>query len=213
MALKSSNLTQTNTYEVEVEVDGKTFMEAVAKVFKKQAKKISVPGFRKGKAPRAIIEKIYGEDVFYDDAMQDCYPEALDAAYEFPGDAQVLDGGVLGMELLRFVAGTEKLLILDALKEGGADGKCRRLAGDEVKAHFREKLSAHEIGMQDVLTFLEVTGKPIGEVVVIGAEPKSLEAGLSLSPEMEPRVAEAAAMAAEELSRWGVVLQRKEDHQ
>ena len=80
MALKSSNLTQTNTYEVEVEVDGKTFMEAVAKVFKKQAKKISVPGFRKGKAPRAIIEKIYGEDVFYDDAMQDCYPEALDAA-------------------------------------------------------------------------------------------------------------------------------------
>ena len=80
MALKSSNLTQTNTYEVEVEVDGKTFMEAVAKVFKKQAKKITVPGFRKGKAPRAIIEKIYGEDVFYDDAMQDCYPEALDAA-------------------------------------------------------------------------------------------------------------------------------------
>lgn len=80
MALKSSNLTQTNTYEVEVEVDGKTFMEAVAKVFKKQAKKIAVPGFRKGKAPRAIIEKIYGEDVFYDDAMQDCYPEALDAA-------------------------------------------------------------------------------------------------------------------------------------
>lgn len=80
MALKSTNLTQTNTYEVEVEVDGKTFMEAVAKVFKKQAKKIAVPGFRKGKAPRAIIEKIYGEDVFYDDAMQDCYPEALDAA-------------------------------------------------------------------------------------------------------------------------------------
>ena len=85
MALKSSNLTQTNTYEVEVEVDGKTFMEAVAKVFKKQAKKITVPGFRKGKAPRAIIEKIYGEDVFYDDAMQDCYPDALDEACQAAG--------------------------------------------------------------------------------------------------------------------------------
>lgn len=139
--------------------------------------------------------------------------EALDAAYDFPDDVQVLDGGVLGMELLRFVTGTEKLLILDALKEGGADGRCRRLAGDEVRAHFREKLSAHEIGLQDVLTFLEVMGKPIGEVVVIGAEPKSLEAGLSLSKEMEPRVSEAAAMAAEELSHWGVVLQRKEDNQ
>lgn len=85
MALKSSNLTAANTYEVEVEVDGKTFMEAVAKVFKKQAKKLAVPGFRKGKAPRAIIEKMYGEDVFYDDAMQDCYPEALDEACEAAG--------------------------------------------------------------------------------------------------------------------------------
>ncbi len=137
--------------------------------------------------------------------------EALDATYDFPDDVQVLDGGVLGMELLRFVTGTEKLLILDALKEGGADGRCRRLAGDEVRAHFREKLSAHEIGLQDVLTFLEVTGKPIGEVVVIGAEPKSLEAGLSLSREMAPLVAEAAKMAAEELSRWDIKLKRKDD--
>lgn len=137
--------------------------------------------------------------------------EALDAAYVFPDDVQVLDGGVLGMELLRFVTGTEKLLILDALKEGGAGGKCRRLAGDEVRAHFREKLSAHEIGVQDVLTFLEVTGRPVGEIVVIGAEPISLEAGLSLSPEMAPRVAEASAMATEELARWGVTIQRKEE--
>ena len=80
MALKSSSLKETNTYEVEVEVDGKTFMQAVDKVFKKESKKITVPGFRKGKAPRAIIEKMYGEEVFYDDAMQDCYPEALDEA-------------------------------------------------------------------------------------------------------------------------------------
>ncbi|MBQ0097387.1 MAG: trigger factor [Oscillospiraceae bacterium] len=83
MSLKSSNLTETNTYELEVAVDGKVFSEAVDKVFKKQAKKINVPGFRKGKAPRAIIEKMYGEDVFFDDAMQDCYPAALeDAAKE-----------------------------------------------------------------------------------------------------------------------------------
>ena len=80
MALKSSNLTETNTYEVEVEVDGATFMAAVDKVYKKESKKIAVPGFRKGKAPRAIIEKMYGKEVFYDDAMQDCYPDALDDA-------------------------------------------------------------------------------------------------------------------------------------
>ena len=161
-------------------------------------------------APPRVTVLGVGNVLLTDEGFGVRVAEALDVAYEFPDDVQVLDGGVLGMELLRFVTGTEKLLILDALKEGGADGKCRRLTGDEVKAHFREKLSAHEIGVQDVLTFLEVTGKPIGEIVVIGAEPKSLEAGLSLSTEMEPRVAEAAAMAAEELTHWGVELRRKD---
>ena len=85
MSLKSSTLKETNTYEVEVTVDGETFRAAVDKVYKKESKKIAVPGFRKGKAPRAIIEKMYGEDIFYDDAMQDCYPEALEAAAKDAG--------------------------------------------------------------------------------------------------------------------------------
>lgn len=85
MSLKSSTLKEANTYEVEVSVDGETFKAAVDKVYKKESKKIAVPGFRKGHAPRAIIEKMYGEEVFYDDAMQDCYPEALDAACKEAG--------------------------------------------------------------------------------------------------------------------------------
>lgn len=80
MNLVSSNKTETNTYELTVKVEKEVFADAVAKVYKKQVKNINVPGFRKGKAPRNIIEKMYGTDVFYDDAMQDCYPEALDAA-------------------------------------------------------------------------------------------------------------------------------------
>ena len=85
MSLKSSTLKETNTYEVEVTVDGETFRAAVDKVYKKQSKKIAVPGFRKGKAPRAIIERMYGEDVFYEDAMQDCYPDALESAAKEAG--------------------------------------------------------------------------------------------------------------------------------
>ena len=85
MALKSSALTEANTYEVEVSVDGETFMNAVNKVYKKEVKKITVPGFRKGKAPRAVIEKMYGTDVFYEDAMQECYPDALYEASQEKG--------------------------------------------------------------------------------------------------------------------------------
>ncbi len=84
MSLKSSKkLEEANKFELEVAVDGEVFKSAVNKVYKKQVKKINIPGFRKGKAPKQIVERMYGKEVFYDDAMQDCYPEALaDASKE-----------------------------------------------------------------------------------------------------------------------------------
>lgn len=85
MSLKASTLKETNTYELEITVDGETFGAAVNRVYKKQVKNINIPGFRKGKAPKHIIEKFYGAEVFYDDAMQDCYPEALEAAVKEAG--------------------------------------------------------------------------------------------------------------------------------
>lgn len=80
MALKNTNKTDTNTYVLEITVDGDAFKKAIDKVYRKQVKNINIHGFRKGKAPKAVIEKMYGKEVFYDDAMQECYPEALEAA-------------------------------------------------------------------------------------------------------------------------------------
>ena len=86
MALKEcTKKEKANAYELVVSVDGETFEKAINKVYKKEVKKINIQGFRKGKAPRRIIEKMYGTEVFYDDAMQDCYPEALYAAAEEAG--------------------------------------------------------------------------------------------------------------------------------
>lgn len=103
MSLKNSTKTKENTYEVEVSVDAETFAKAVNKAYKKQVKNINVPGFRKGKAPKSIIEKMYGEGVFYEDAMQDCYPEALDSA------AKEADLNVIAVDSLE---------ALDASKDG-----------------------------------------------------------------------------------------------
>lgn len=80
MSLKSSNKIDTNRYELEVEVDAAAFEQAVQKAYLKENKKITLPGFRKGKAPRAFVEKYYGEQVFYEDAVNALYPDALDAA-------------------------------------------------------------------------------------------------------------------------------------
>jgi len=92
MSLKSTSNVETNKHELVVEVDGKTFENAVNAVYKKEVKKINIPGFRKGKAPRAIVEKMYGEGVFYDDAIQTLYPEALaDAVEEAKLDVVAVD--------------------------------------------------------------------------------------------------------------------------
>ncbi len=76
MSLTKSEAIEKNRYELQFSVDKATFDEAVTKVFRKKAKNINVPGFRKGKAPRAIIEKMYGAGIFYEDAINDLIPDA-----------------------------------------------------------------------------------------------------------------------------------------
>ena len=80
MALKSTNKIETNLYEIEFDVEKATFDAAVEKVYRKEVKKISIPGFRKGKAPRSIIEKMYGKGVFYEDAINEIIPDAYEEA-------------------------------------------------------------------------------------------------------------------------------------
>lgn len=80
MSLKSSDKVETNRYQLEVEVDAAIFEKALEQAYRKENKKILIPGFRKGKAPRAFVEKYYGEQVFYEDAINAVYPDALDQA-------------------------------------------------------------------------------------------------------------------------------------
>lgn len=82
MSLKSSKKLDTNRYELEIEISPEEFVKAIDKAYKKNAKKISIPGFRKGKAPKNFIEKYYGEKIFYEDAVNSLYPDAVDEAIE-----------------------------------------------------------------------------------------------------------------------------------
>lgn len=82
MSLKSTQKVDTNRQELVITIDADTFEAAVQKAYKQNVGKINVQGFRKGKAPRSIIEKFYGESVFYEDALNILYPEAVEAAIE-----------------------------------------------------------------------------------------------------------------------------------
>ncbi len=83
--LKETKQLETNKYELTATVDAEAFEAAVQKAFLKNRKRIDVPGFRKGKAPRKIVERMYGEGLFYEDAVNDLYPDTVNDAVKESG--------------------------------------------------------------------------------------------------------------------------------
>ena len=80
MSLKETKKIATNRYELEIEVSGEKFREAIKAAYKQNVKKINVPGFRKGKAPLHIIETYYGTEIFFEDALNLIYGEVVEEA-------------------------------------------------------------------------------------------------------------------------------------
>ena len=80
MSLTKKENIETNRYELQFSIEKATFDAAVERVYRKQVKNINVPGFRKGKAPKSVIEKMYGQGVFFEDAINDLIPENYEAA-------------------------------------------------------------------------------------------------------------------------------------
>lgn len=80
MNLISCEKLEKSMVELQFSIDAETFKAAVNNAFKCEGKKYAIPGFRKGKAPRHMIEKMYGSDIFHYDAVNDLFPEAYEAA-------------------------------------------------------------------------------------------------------------------------------------
>ena len=143
MSLKSSNKVDTNVWELEVSVDGDTFKDAVTKAYLKQRKNITIPGFRKGKAPRAFIEKYYGEGVFYEDALEAIYPDAVASAIEeaklepvdTPYDLEIPEMGKDGVTM-KFKVTVKPEIELGEYKGLKATKKSTKVSADEVKAEL-----------------------------------------------------------------------------
>ncbi len=85
MSLKKVTTPETNVRELEISIEKATFDAAVMRAYKSRVGSLSIPGFRKGKAPKAIIEKMYGSDFFYNDALNALLPDAYEDAVKESG--------------------------------------------------------------------------------------------------------------------------------
>jgi len=128
----------------------------------------------------------------------------MEQRFQFPPGVELLDGGTAGMELMNTMANRDHLILVDAVKTGAAPATVVRLAGDEVPAFFRTKVSPHQVGLSDVLAALTVTGEKPANVVVIGVVPKDLGTGLEMSAEIEAEMETMIDLVVAELSDLGL---------
>ncbi len=101
-----------------------------------------------------------------------------------PEDVEIVDGGTAGLNLLYYLEGVDRLVIIDAVETGGPPGTIVRLAGDKVPAYMALKVSPHEITLPDFLAAAKLRDLYPREVIVWGMQPESLEVGVDLSPEV-----------------------------
>ena len=153
----SSEKTGTNEYTLSLSISAEDFEKAVQKAYLQEKNKITVHGFRKGKAPRAMIEKMYGANVFYDTALDIAFPDAYEKAIEEekldvvsqPFDFDVKSIGKDGVELTCKVT-VKPVIELDGYKGIAAPKASAEVTDDEVDAELNKKLeeNAREITVE-----------------------------------------------------------------
>ncbi len=141
MSLIKKELTEKSGFVMEFSVSKEAYAKAENEAYKKQVKSMTVPGFRKGKAPKSIIEKLYGKGIFFEDAINACIPDAFEEAVKEAG----LD--VVGMPKFDLVSNDDDIVLkaegfvkpevsIDGYKGLEAEKKVEDVTDDDVIAEL-----------------------------------------------------------------------------
>lgn len=134
MSLKETKKIDTNRYQLEITVDGEKFREAIKEAYKKNGKKINVPGFRKGKAPLHIIETYYGSEIFFEDALNLLYNDLVEDAIKESG--------------LKVINDKMDFDLVSISKEDGADFKVSLTTYPEIEIGEYKGLKAEKTAVK-----------------------------------------------------------------
>lgn len=126
----------------------------------------------------------------------------LDAQLGAQDDFELLDGGVLGLNLLMIVEECSHLLILDAVNVGKPAGTVVELTKEQIPLYAGVKLSQHQITFQEVLGLANIRGFLPEHLHLVGIQPEDISIGLELSPIIEKALPEVVSRARNVLEKW-----------
>ena len=135
--------------------------------------------------------------------------EALRERYRFSQNVSVVDGGVLGLNLLGVISEADNLIVVDAVRNKGNPGDLYRLTGDEIPERIRAKNSLHQVDFLEALTMCQALDK-VPETVILGVEPQDIETlSIELTPAIRSKVDPVIEKVLSEIKRLGGAFREK----
>lgn len=120
---------------------------------------------------------------------------------DLPPGVELMDGGTLGLDLMSPISRADHLIVVDAVRAGDEPGVVYRFRADEVDVKRMPITSLHQVSLFEVLSLCKQIGEAPREVVVIGVEPKEIDWGLELTPEIQQRVEQVVELVLQEIRR------------
>jgi len=145
-----------------------------------------------------------GNILFTDEGVGVRVLEKLSAQYDFPSNVSMVDGGVLGMNLLGTISEADYLIVIDAVRNGQPPGTLYRLEGEDIPKRVLAKNSLHQVDLLEALTFCQALDKH-PQTVIIGIEPEDIKTvGLKMTPTVTHKMPAMVEMVVLELAHLGV---------
>jgi hydrogenase maturation protease len=135
--------------------------------------------------------------------------EALRSRFDFSPDICLLDGGTLGLDLLPWIEGRERILFIDAVNLREKPGTVAVLEDEGVPSFLGPKLSFHHVGLSDLLFASSFLGNRPAKIVLVGIQPEKMDVGLTLSEAVGERFEMLLNTVLEKLREWGVEINGK----
>ena len=150
-----------------------------------------------------------GNILFTDEGFGVRVIEKLYEDYEFPENVSLVDGGVLGLNLLGTIVEADRLIVVDAVRNRSAPGTFHRLEGDAIPERVRAKNSLHQIDFLEALTMCQALDK-VPQTLVLGVEPEDIETlGIELTPILGAQVGPMVDRVLAELSALNVSYRKR----